>query len=566
LEIGGTPEECQTTKGILSIILMGILIASGLGIGGLSFYIPSLERSSSLDEYDMIIISQQSGFGFYDVNIRKPLTGTALVHYQGKNVYESQTPEINVIPNDPLFTDQWALHNTGQTGGTPDADIDAVEAWDIETGNPGIVIAVVDSGIDFNHPDLIDIVWINEDEIADNGIDDDGNGYVDDIYGYDFQNEDNDCLPLDHTGHGTALSGIIAALTNNDVGISGIAWNCKIMPVQVLSDEGSTPPSMVADAIRYAADNGAKVICMALGFMFPSSALENAVNYAYDRGVFLCCAAGNFDNDRKTYPAAYDHVTAVAGTDHNDQRMEGYYECNGIWVNSSYGDWVDIAAPGEDIYTTLPTYHVTYMNDLWCWSQNYGCGSGVTLATPIVAGVAALVYSKNPSYSAGKVTAILKANSDPYDSEYYLGVGRVNAFKSLMEFNAEPEKPDPSVGPSSGKVNILYDFSASSTDADDDQIFYLFDWGDNNDSGWIGPFNSGDTCTASHNWSIKGDYEIRVQAKDMYGLESEWSDPLGMSIQKSKVKSPFWYVFLKEYLLLFPFIKFIFNMKGEYKI
>ena len=474
----------------------------------------------------------------------------------------TQTTTSNFVPNDPLFNNQWALHNTGQTGGTEDADIDAPEAWDIETGNPEISVAVLDSGIDFDHPDLQDIVWINEDEIADNGIDDDENGYVDDVNGYDFQNEDNNRIPWDRTGHGTAISGIIAANTNNKIGISGIAWNCKIMPVKIMSADGVATASIIAEGIKYAADNGARVICMVFMISSPSSTVRDAVNYAYEKGVFLCCGSGNSDNNRKTYPAAFDNVVAVAATDHNDQRMEYYYEINGIWANSTYGDWVDIAAPGEDIYTTLPTYHVTYMNDEWGWDETYGSGSGVTLATPMVAAVAALIFSKNPTYTPGKVTAIIKANSDPYDSEHYLGFGRINAYKSLMELNSEPEKPDSPTGPTSGKPNVFYDFSSSSTDADNDQIYYLFDWGDATDSGWIGPYNSGDTCTASNNWSIKGDYEIRVKVKDIYGLESEWSEPLSINIPKNKLKTYSFFEILEKHPNILQLLKFIFNLNG----
>jgi subtilisin family serine protease len=463
----------------------------------------------------------------------------------------TQVPSMGYLdmePNDPFFGQQWSLHNTGQTGGTTDADIDALEAWDVEAGSSDIVVAIVDSGIDFHHPDLVDNIWTNSGEVPDNGNDDDGNGYIDDVHGYDFHNEHNDSLPEDTMGHGTSMAGIIAAVTDNGIGMAGIAYNCKIMPIKIFDKDALTTASLVAEGIRYAADNGAKVICMALAFPFSISSLKEAVDYAYEKGVFICAGAGNFDNNHKTYPAAFDHVAAVAATDHNDQRMEYYFESNGVWANSTYGDWVDIAAPGEDLLTTLPTYYVEYMNGIWGYPLNYGRGSGVTLATPVVAGVAALVYSKNPSYSPGKITAILKANSDPYDAEYYLGVGRVNAYKALMELNAEPMKPDRPVGPSSGTVNEHYEYSASSYDADGDQLYYLFDWGDGNDSGWLGPFDAHSVCTASHNWSGRGDYSIRVKARDIFGLESDWSDPLPVSMP------------LHRYTILEKIIEWILNL------
>lgn len=440
-----------------------------------------------------------------------------------------------VIPNDPFFIQQWALQNTGQTGGTPDADIDAPEAWDIETGNPEVVIAIVDSGIDLTHPDLVDNIWKNLDEIPDNGIDDDENGYIDDYQGYDFTFEDNNPYPFDHNGHGTVMSGVIAAMTNNEIGISGITWNCKIMPVKVVDANWTSKGDSIFDGIRYAADNGAKVICVAFAYPNSVSKLKDAVNYAHDKGVLLVCAAGNFDNNRKNYPAAYDNVIAVAGTDHSDHRMEALYDFNGVWVNSSYGDWVDIAAPGEDIFTTSPTYHVT-LCDTWGYDLNYDVLSGTTLAAPVVAGVAGLVFSKNPDYSPDKVAAILKANSDPYDSPYYLGIGRINAYKALLELNGEPQKPATPEGTTSGKVGDYYNYTVTTVDVDGDQLYYLFDWGDGTNSGWLGPYDSNKLCKASNNWTQKGTYEIKAKAKDVFGLESDWSDPLPITMPYSYIK------------------------------
>lgn len=458
------------------------------------------------------------------------------------------------IPNDPFFQDQWALHNTGQTGGIEDADIDAIEAWDIEKGSPDVSIAIIDSGIDLTHPDLVDNIWVNSDEIPDNGIDDDDNGYVDDYHGYDFTMEDDNPSPLDHNGHGTVMAGVIAAMTDNEIGISGITWNCKIMPVKVVDANWTSQGNSILDGIRYAADNGAKVICMAF-MMFPTPSLRNTIDYAYEKGAVLVCSAGNFDNDRKTHPAAYDNVIAVAGTDHSDHRMEDLYESNGIWVNSSYGNWVDIAAPGQHIHTTSPTYHVT-LCDTWGYQLNYDILSGTTLAAPVVAGVAALVISKHPEYSPDKVMAILKANSDPYDSEYDLGVGRINAYNALMELNSEPERPNTPIGPGSGKVGEMYNFTVSSIDEDNDDLFFLFDWGDGNMSGWVGPYDSNEACVVSYNWSKKGVYEVKVKAKDEYGLESEWSDPLIVTMPKAKtiINRPI-LNFLQQHPNLFPILR-----------
>jgi subtilisin family serine protease len=468
----------------------------------------------------------------YEYNQESEYSDLIIMNIPKPNLSPNNDLLLNkIMPNDLFFPDQWALHNTGQTGGLEDADIDAVEAWDIETGSSDIVIAIIDSGIDLTHPDLIENIWVNSDEIPNNGIDDDNNGYIDDYNGYDYTYEDENYDPLDHNGHGTVMSGVIAAMTNNEIGISGITWNCKIMPVKVVDADWRPQGNSILDGIRYAADNGAKVICMAFA-MFQSSSLRNTIDYAHDKGALLVCSAGNFDNDKKTYPAAYENVIAVAGTDHNDQRMEDIYEANGIWVNSSYGDWVDIAAPGLDIHTTSPTYHVT-LCDTWGYELNYDILSGTTLAAPVVAGVAALIFSKNPDYSPDKVMAILKANSDPYDSEYYLGVGRINAYKTLMELNSKPEKPDAPMGSNSGNVGEYYNYTVSSVDVDNDDIYFMFDWDDGNFSDWLGPYVSNEECVASNNWTEEGEYEIRVKARDDFGLESEWSDPLVITMPKS---------------------------------
>jgi len=465
---------------------------------------------------------------------------------------DMETVGTSLIPNDPLFSKQWALHNEGQTGGKVDSDIDAIEAWDLIEGNPEIAIAIIDTGIDMTHPDLMGNIWVNEDEIPDNGLDDDENGYIDDYNGYDFTNEDDTLYPLDHNGHGTVMSGVIAAIANNEIGISGVTWNCKIMPVKVFDANWISNGNSVFDGIKYAADNGAKVICMAFGYATSTSILKDTIDYAYSKGCVLVCSAGNFGNSRKTYPAAYDNVLAVAGTDHSDNRMEGFYEFNGVWVNSSYGDWVDIAAPGEDIYTTSPTYHVT-LCDSWGYKLNYDILSGTTLAAPVVAGVAALVFSKNPDYSPLEVSSIIKANCDAYTSEYDLGCGRVNAYNALMEINNEPEKPATLSGPTSGKAGEYYEYSVSTIDLDGDKVFYLFDWGDGTEIEIVGLYESEETCVASHNWSEKGNYEIMVKARDEYGLESDWSDPLEISMPRYKSSISIFEEIQKKLLTLFPF-------------
>jgi subtilisin family serine protease len=275
---------------------------------------------------------------------------------------------LATTPNDPQFGQLWGLHNTGENGGTADADIDAPEAWDIHTGSTDVVIAVLDTGIDFDHYDIGNgsnsNIWTNTGEIPGNGIDDDGNGYIDDVHGWDFVGEDNDPTDYYHdywgnAGHGTHVAGTIAALGNNSVGITGVNWYASIMPLRILGAQGATDTPRAIAAIMYAADNGAKVINASWGGGGPSQALEDAISYANDRGCLFVAAAGNGgddtwgdDNDLSPfYPASYDlpNIIAVAATDHNDT----------LGDFSNYGATsVDVAAPGVQILSSVPVIEV----------------------------------------------------------------------------------------------------------------------------------------------------------------------------------------------------------------
>jgi thermitase len=412
------------------------------------------------------------------------------------------------VPNDQNFSNQWYLDNAGQMG-IPDCDIDAPEAWDIETGGPEVVIAIIDTGIDATHPDLASKIWNNTDEIPNNGIDDDNNGYIDDVSGWDFYYNDNN--PDDGYGHGTFCAGIAAAYTNNSIGIAGVGWNCRFMPVKIISENGGFYDSATAAGIIYAADNGAKVISMSFTFL-DSNLLEDAVNYAYGKGVFLCAAAGNQNSSAKHYPAAYENVTAVAATNQNDSRCspkdwgEGY--------GSNYGDWLDIAAPGNLIFSTMPTYHVTMNND--GYGQNYTAASGTSAATPMVAGVAGLLFAKNPLLSPDEIKAVLCEHVDPYNSTEYIGTGRLNAQKALValnqppvaDFSWTPQHPQPHQG-------IIFDASTSH-DPDGTLRWYEWDW--NNDSIYE---ENHTTATAAHAWDQEGSYPVTVRVTDQYNATGE---------------------------------------------
>jgi subtilisin family serine protease len=256
------------------------------------------------------------------------------------------------------------LNNTGQTGGTSDVDIDAPEAWDITTGNSNVVVAVLDSGVDYNHPDLINNMWTNPGEIAGNGLDDDNNGMIDDVRGWDFVDDDND--PMDSDDHGTHVAGTIAAEGNNGNGITGVVWTAQIMPLRFLNAFGSGSVADAIEAIDYAIENGANIVNASYGSYTSSTAERDAIVRARDAGILFVAAAGNdnWNNDSATkhYPSGYDlaNIIAVAATDESDARASF----------SNYGvTSVDVAAPGTSILSARPDRQTV-------WSDNFESGLG----------------------------------------------------------------------------------------------------------------------------------------------------------------------------------------------
>jgi len=263
-------------------------------------------------------------------------------------------------PNDPRFPSLWGMHNTGQTGGTEDADIDAPEAWDIATGVPdgsSVIVGVIDTGIDYLHPDLVDNMWVNPGEIGGNGIDDDGNGYEDDVYGYDFYQDDSD--PSDAAGHGTHCAGTIAGVGDNGLGVAGVNWQCKLMALRFLNAEGWGSTADAIEAVNYGVANGAKILSNSWGGGGYSESLEAAIINARDHGVLFVAAAGNWgvNNDSLPhYPSSYEvsNVISVAATDHRDS----------LASFSNYGaESVDVGAPGVDILSCFPKYRTVFIED-----------------------------------------------------------------------------------------------------------------------------------------------------------------------------------------------------------
>jgi len=289
-------------------------------------------------------------------------------------------PPPPVYPNDPYYGSQWGLTR-----------VRAPEAWALSTGQ-GVLIAVLDTGTDYTHPDLSGKVRTDIDR--------------------DFVNNDDDAM--DDNGHGTHVSGIAAAATNNSRGVAGMGWDASILPVKVMDSNGSGNSYFLIQGIYYAADHGARVINMSLGG--PNSCpsdLQTAVDYAYRRGVLLVAAAGNDYQNQTVFPANCAHVLGVAATTSYDTRASF----------SNYGDHVSVAAPGEDIYSTLRY-------------GGYGDMDGTSMATPFVAGLAALVYARFPTYTPDQAASAILDNaqdlgSTGWDPDY--GCGRIDAFRALWE-------------------------------------------------------------------------------------------------------------------------------------
>lgn len=310
-------------------------------------------------------------------------------------------------PNDFHWESLWGLENQGQTGGVPGVDIDARQAWAVTHGSRDIVVAVIDTGIDFFHPDLAENLWKNSVEIPGNGKDDDGNEYIDDIYGYDFVNRDAD--PMDDHVHGTHVAGTIGAIGDNERGVVGVAREVRLMALKALSERGTGSLSDVLESMAYAVDNGAHIINASWGLQVRSRALEDGLHAAIDAGVLFVAAAGNHRRETLSYPAAYPPVLAVAAINENNQRAPF----------SSFGSFVDLAAPGNQIWSTLP-------------NNSYGVLRGTSMATPYVSGAAALVWARHPKFTQDQVGAILKNTTTPVDSKNWIGTGRLNAASALQ--------------------------------------------------------------------------------------------------------------------------------------
>ncbi|NIM90300.1 MAG: S8 family serine peptidase [Candidatus Aminicenantes bacterium] len=324
-------------------------------------------------------------------------------------------------PNDEYFEYQWALENTGQRigpeqfdfpEGTPGSDINANEAWETQTGSENTLVGIVDTGVDIGHPDLKNNILSS---------------------GRDFANDDYNAS--DDHGHGTHVAGIIGAQGNNNIGVCGVCWKCKMLPVKVFLQNAKGNAAWVVSGIIWAADHDVRVINMSLGGpdVVANQALEDAIKYAYEKNIVLVAAAGNDGTEGVWYPAAYDdYVLAAAATDYNDNYID--LELTDGWFGSNYGPEVDVAAPGLDILST-------WGRGLWRrgrpgWS-GYNYGNKTSMATAFVSGLAALIISHYPWLENWQVMEIIRHSADDINSsehpgeDIYIGFGRINAKRAL---------------------------------------------------------------------------------------------------------------------------------------
>jgi len=364
---------------------------------------------------------------WWHVSLANPNDAKALRRMKREGLVERIEANLPVrasgVPDDPQFPAQWGLQNIGQAGGVPGADIRAPQAWDVQTGSPDIIVAVLDTGVNYTHPDLAGNIWTNPGEIPGNGIDDDANGKVDDVYGFDFYNFRAD--PMDDSGHGTHVAGIIGAVGNNGIGVAGVSWRVRIMSVKVLDFAGGGFLSDTISGLNYAVRMGARVLNASLATDEYSQALADAVTAAEQAGVLVVAAAGNTstNNDASPrYPAGLtnSNVIAVAATTPADELAS---------FSNSGPTAVLLGAPGAGIVSTVPATGQVCCRD----SSGYKAIDGTSKAAAFVSGTAALLLAQDPTRTPAQLKRLLWTSTDrvPGLAGRVASGGRLNAARAL---------------------------------------------------------------------------------------------------------------------------------------
>ncbi len=406
---------------------------------------PPLEAASILAQQDLAIGEEIQGLQVRRVAV-PPGQEQAMVERL------SQDPRVEyaeldylvyatIIPNDTEYYRQWGP-----------AKIQAPAAWDLTVGDSNVIIAIVDTGVDLNHPDLDDKI----------------------VAGWDFVNEDS--YAWDDHGHGTHVAGIAAAETNNGDGVAGISWGALIMPVKVLDQQGDGYYSDVAEGILWACSQGAEIINLSLGGSEPSATLQDAVEEAYDDGCLMVAAAGNGGGYGVDYPGRYPETIAVAATDQSDSRASF----------SDYGPQIDVAAPGVAVYSTL-------------WFHTYGWKDGTSMAAPHVAGLAALVWSRCPDMTNTEVQDVIESTADDLGSsgwDIYYGWGRINALSAV-----EAAQPAPTLTVNRHEMVFLADATTGTWPQTlvigNDTLCGTLSWEATDDAGWLDTDPDGGEASAS---------------------------------------------------------------------
>jgi len=442
------------------------------------------------------------------IDVAVPL-GTALEFLRPHVLYAEPDWVVRKVqtPNDPYFNLEWGLHNSGQTvngdPGTAGADINAPLAWDTTTGNPDLVIAIIDTGTQWSHPDLAANIWSNPGEVAGNGLDDDGNGYVDDVRGWDFYSVDNN--PDDSDGHGTHTAGTVGAIGNNGTGVAGVNWRCKLMPLRFIGPYGGYTSDAVL-AVQYAARMGVKVSCNSWGGGGFSQALYDAINASKAVGHVFVAAAGNSSANTDSsphYPSCYnlDNLLSVAATDNDD----------GLASFSNYGKTsVDLGAPGVTILSTYKGSGYAYM-------------SGTSMACPHVAGVVALVYGQNPLWSYGQVVDRILSTVRPVGSLAGKCVtgGVLDAAAAVAGGGGPPPNTPPTVtigSPASGASFALgasVSFAGSASDPEDGDLSASLVW----TSSLQGQIGAGPSFSRSD--LVAGTHVVSARVTDSGGAQGD---------------------------------------------
>lgn len=413
----------------------------------------------------------------------KAISENEYVEYAEKVPYLKST----VTPDDSDYNNatQWNLFQ-----------INAEDAWNISIGNAAVTVAIVDDAVEITHPDLAPVVWTNPGEIANNGIDDDGNGYVDDLNGWDAADQNNDPNPPDNTYyHGTHVAGISGAATDNATGVASIGHNLTLIPVKATNSASAVTHGY--EGIIYAVAAGADVINMSWGGSGSSQTAQNIITYASNEGIVLVAAAGNDNVSSVFYPAGYSEVIAVASTTFGDSKSNF----------SNYGSWIDISAPGSAIYSTVP-------------GGGYQTKQGTSMASPLVAGLAGLMLSHNQSLSPADIKNCLYTTAENIDAENpsyvgELGAGRIDALAAMncvgTTLNWAPE--------ADFSANPLFILEGQSVNFVDESIYNPTDWN------WI--FTGGNPATFNGQnppaiqYNTAGTYEVSLEVSNANGTDTE---------------------------------------------